>query len=134
MEFQDYDIHFYTSTNGSFEKGGVITQWGDNMIKSVTKYGIEAEPGPKLKNWVKEAGFVNVTEKVFPFPVGTWPKDKRLKEIGAFNLISVLDNLEGMTTRAFVASLGWTPEEVKVLCAKMRTVLNDKTARIQHNF
>jgi hypothetical protein len=100
----------------------------------VSKYGIEAEPGPKLEDWVKEAGFVNVVCKVFPLPMGTWPKDKRLKEIGAFNLISVLDNLEGMSLRAFVAAHGWTPEEVKVLCAQVRNVLKEKTARIQHNF
>jgi hypothetical protein len=134
VEFQDYDIQFYSSTNGTYERTGPIGQWASNMINSVTKFGIEAEPGPKLENWVKEAGFVNVVAKVFPLPLGTWPKDKRLKEIGAFNLISVLDNLEGVTLKAFSAALGWTPDEVKVLCAQMRNVLKDKTSRIQHNF
>jgi hypothetical protein len=100
----------------------------------VTKFGIEAEPGPKLEQWAKDAGFVNVVSKAFPLPMGTWPKDKRLKEIGAFNLISVLDNLEGITLRALTASLGWSADEVRVLCAQVRGVLKDKSARIQHNY
>jgi hypothetical protein len=134
VEFQDYDLNFYTSTNGTYKKDGPFHLWVQKVIESVAKYGIEAEPGPKLEDWVKEAGFQNVVCKVFPFPMGTWPKDKRLKEIGAFNLISVLDNLEGMSLRAFVNAHGWTPDEVKVLCAQVRSALKEKTARIQHNF
>ena len=33
-------------------------------------------PGPELKVWAKQAGYVNITEKVVPVPIGTWPKDK----------------------------------------------------------
>lgn len=134
VEFQDYDLHYYTSTNGTFEKDGPMMQWAKHIAASVEKYGIEPSPGGKLEQWVKDAGFVNVVAKVLPVPMGTWPKDKRLKEIGAFNLISVLDNLEGITLRALQASLGWSADEVKVLCAQVRAVLKDKSARIQHNF
>lgn len=83
---------------------------------------------------VKDAGFVNVTAKIFPFPVGTWPKDKTLKEIGAFNLIQFLDNLEGVSLRIWAAAYGWTAEEVKVLCAKVRPALKNPRLRLQHNY
>lgn len=35
-------------------------------------------PGPNLKKWAKEAGYVNVTEEIVPLPIGIWPRDKRL--------------------------------------------------------
>lgn len=83
---------------------------------------------------MKEAGYVNVQAKTLPFPVGTWPKDKKLKEVGAFNLISFLDNLEGMTMRIYTTAWGWAPEEVKVLCAQLRKEFKNPRMRIQHNF
>lgn len=99
----------------------------------MSSFGIEPAPGPKLEDWLRDAGFVNISTKVLPLPMGTWPKDKRLKEIGAFNLISTLDNLEGMSVKPLRAS-GWTLDEVSVLCAQVRTELKDKAARIQHNY
>lgn len=89
---------------------------------------------PQIENWVKEAGFVNVHAKTLPFPVGTWPKDKKLKEVGAFNLISFLDNLEGMTLRLYTNAWGWQPEEIKVLCAQLRKEFKNPKMRFQHNF
>jgi hypothetical protein len=35
-------------------------------------------PGPELKKWAEEAGYVNVTETIVPLPIGLWPRDKRL--------------------------------------------------------
>ena len=38
----------------------------------------EYSPGPGLKKWAEEAGYVNVTEKIVPLAIGMWPKDKKL--------------------------------------------------------
>ena len=39
-------------------------------------------PGPKLGGYLKERGFVDVVEKKFVLPVGTWPADKQLVSSG----------------------------------------------------
>ncbi|KAF2258124.1 S-adenosyl-L-methionine-dependent methyltransferase [Lojkania enalia] len=134
VEFQDFDTRFYTSSGGEFNSESIIAEWADKLADGVRKFGIEPDPGPRIEGWVKEAGFANVVAKTLPFPVGTWPKDKRLKEIGAFNLIMFLDNLEGITMRTFTNAHGWTPEEVKVICAKLRPAFKNPKMRIQHNF
>ena len=36
------------------------------------------KPGPSLKKWAEEAGYVNITEDILPVPMGLWPKDKKL--------------------------------------------------------
>ncbi|KAF2181082.1 S-adenosyl-L-methionine-dependent methyltransferase [Zopfia rhizophila CBS 207.26] len=134
VEFQDFDLIFYTSSNGEFKKGDPIDAWISRIASGLEKFGLEPHPGPKLENWVKEAGFINIEAKTLPIPTGTWPKDKKLKEIGAFDLIQFLDNLEGLTLRIYAAAYGWTPEEVKVLCAQLRKDFNNPKNRIQHNF
>jgi len=38
----------------------------------------EYAPGPELKKWAEEAGYINVREEIIPLPIGIWPRDKRL--------------------------------------------------------
>jgi hypothetical protein len=38
----------------------------------------EFAPGPGLKKWAEDAGYVNVTEIIIPLPIGTWPMDKKM--------------------------------------------------------
>lgn len=134
VEFQDFDTHWYTSTNGTFTKDSLIGEWSSKIREGLRKFGVEPDPGPHLETWVKEAGFVNVTSQTNAFPMGTWPKDRTLKEIGAFNLISFLDNLEGISLRLYEHAWGWSPEEIKILCAKLRPELKDPKKRMQHNY
>jgi hypothetical protein len=77
-EWQEFDTRLYTSTNGEYTKDTIIGQWADKLADGVRKFGVEPDPGPQVENWVKEAGFINVTAKTLPFPIGTWPKDKTL--------------------------------------------------------
>ncbi|KAF2649012.1 S-adenosyl-L-methionine-dependent methyltransferase [Lophiostoma macrostomum CBS 122681] len=132
-EFQDFDDRFYT-TSGDFTTDNIVGQWSTMLREGVKKLGLEANPGPQLEGWMKDAGFINVSAKCLPLPVGTWPKDKRLKEIGAFNLIQYLDNLEGINLRLMSIAYGWSADEIKVYCAKLRSAFKNPKLRIQHNY
>lgn len=50
------------------------------------------------------------------------------KEIGLFNLVQAIDSLEAFSMRLFTQVLHWSPEEVQVLCAKVRTELKNKSS------
>ncbi|KAF1953810.1 S-adenosyl-L-methionine-dependent methyltransferase [Byssothecium circinans] len=134
VEFQDFDLRFYTTTNGEFTQDTSYATWSRRIAEGVRKFGVEPDPGPQLESWVRAAGFINVESRILPFPVGTWPKDKKLKEMGAFNLISYLDNLEGLSLRIYTTALGWQPEEVRVLCSQVRKDFKNPRMRSQHNF
>ncbi|GJC86677.1 putative methyltransferase tdiE [Colletotrichum liriopes] len=87
----------------------------------------EANPGPQLETWVREAGdFVNITHQKFKIPIGDWPKDPHYKECGLINLMQILDGLEAFTLRLFTGVLGWTKEEVFVLLAEVRRELKSR--------
>jgi hypothetical protein len=77
VEFQDFDMKFYTIT-GEWKPGCAAERWAEECVAGIKTIGREPEPGPKLERFIKEAGFVNVTEKVLAVPVGTWPKDRKL--------------------------------------------------------
>jgi hypothetical protein len=68
--------------------GSLIFQAGDNIGKTYrTAYSI--------KEWMEEAGFVNVVEKKYKFPIGRWPADPRMKELGMWFRAYFEDGMEG---------------------------------------
>ena len=77
VEFQDFDMRFY-STDGTFAPDCSANEWCNEIILALETMDREAEPGPKLENWVRDAGFINVNHQCLPIPVGLWPKDKRM--------------------------------------------------------
>ncbi|KAF2009447.1 S-adenosyl-L-methionine-dependent methyltransferase [Aaosphaeria arxii CBS 175.79] len=134
VEFQDFDCSFYSSAGSDYTPDSPFAQWVEKTTSGLRKFGVETDPGPKIEGWVKDAGFVNVEVKVLPMPIGPWAKDKTLKEIGAFNLIQLLDNIEGMTLRIMETAWGWSAAEIKVFCAQVRAQLKNPRLRLQHNY
>lgn len=77
-------------------------------------YGIEC--GRRLKKTFKiaeemagmitSAGFVDVVEKRFKWPIGPWSSDPRLKEIGRWNLLNWEEGMEGWVIAPYTRVLG----------------------------
>jgi hypothetical protein len=74
----------------------------------------------KMKCQIEEAGFVDVEERKYKWPIGTWPKDPKMKELGAWTRAHLNAGLEGWTLRVLTGLLGWSREEVLAYCAGMR--------------
>lgn len=55
---------------------------------------------------MEDAGFINVTQKEYKVPSGPWPKDPRMKDIGKYNLLNMLEAIEGFTIALFTRVLG----------------------------
>jgi hypothetical protein len=57
------------------------------------------------KSYFEEVGFVDIVEKQFTCPIGTWAKGPRMKIIGAWTKEDVLIELHGWNTA--VLTRGW---------------------------
>ena len=66
------------------------------------------------------AGFVDVEEHVLKLPVGMWPKNKRLKNVGLFEMVNMDEGLEGLSMMLFTRVLKWTPEQVQLFLMDVR--------------
>ncbi|KAK5046726.1 hypothetical protein LTR84_007487 [Exophiala bonariae] len=133
VEFQDFEMRWYTNS-GVFKPGSPLDQWCTEIIEGVKSIGMEPEPGPKLEGWVRDAGFTKIKHQLFAIPTGTWPKYKKLKEIGAFDLVQFLDGMENISMRVLTSLRGYTQEEVMVLLAKLKNDLRNPRLQVQHNF
>lgn len=133
IELQEINMTFST-VGGGFKKNCFADRWTHNVMDGLRTLGMEPEPGPQLEEWVRGAGFTHISATRSPLPLGPWPKDKNLKEVGAFNLLQFRDGLEAMSLRVFTKVHGWTLAEVQVLLAKVRKDLVNPRIQMQHDY
>lgn len=86
-----------------------------------TIMGAPLDACTRYKDYMIEAGFENVTEVKIKLPSAPWPRDKRLKLIGAFEMHGLLRGLSGMSLRMFSRAFGWSVQEIESFLTKVRT-------------
>ncbi len=64
--------------------------------------GRSCSVGREYKGLLKDAGFVDVVETVYKWPINRWPKDKKMKEIGEFALFLASSFLPGRLLQILV--------------------------------
>ena len=101
----------------------IIFKWKDVFVQVGPKTGRSFEVIEKRDGWLKDAGFPNIVKKKFQLPLGDWPADPKLKEIGKFNLAHMNLGLDGHARYICETVLGWKPDEVTVLVARVRKAL-----------
>ena len=106
--------------DGSVPKDSHFQAMSDTLKIACERFGTPVDDPTRWKGWFQDAGFQNVTENIFKLPCGPWPRDNRLKLIGAWEQHNLLNNLEGMTMRLFHKGLGWTEDEILVFSAMLR--------------
>jgi Methyltransferase domain len=68
--------------------GTTIKEWSDGMVEASKKINMAFDNPYHWKEWVEEAGFINITEPPIALPVNTWPKDPKMKETGSGSILT----------------------------------------------
>lgn len=126
VEIQDINFPALCDDD-SFNEKQAFYKWNQLMIESAAKAGRPLTPCPSYKTWMIEAGFEDVQEVVYKWPINQWPKDRRHKELGAWMLMNVLEGLQGFSLALMTRVLGMSREEVEVFLVDVRNSIKDKS-------
>ena len=131
VECQELDVDA-RSDDSSFPDDSAILRWCANQETAAQKAGVTLRIyGDVLEQQMRAAGFINVVVRKFKIPIGVWPADEKMREVGCAQLITMLEGLEGLTIAFWVGMLGWKPEEVSVFLAMVR---NEFKSRKVHSY
>ncbi|KAL2005366.1 hypothetical protein VTN00DRAFT_2577 [Thermoascus crustaceus] len=125
VEFQDFDATCRSEDGTTV--GAAIEDYYRLIIDGFESQGYDTRPGPKLEGWFRDAGFVDVKAEKIRLPLGTWPKDKRFKTIGAWNLMQVESGFEAAAMALLTRFHGWSTDEVKILAARTLKDARDRS-------
>lgn len=90
------------------------------------KIGIDIDVAPKFKGYLEDAGYESVQEEIFDLPIGDWPQDRRLKEIGRYQRFQMIQGLGAIGTALLTRVGGWNKPQVEVFLAGVRREANSR--------
>ncbi len=71
----------------------VVQKWLGFVAKGLAVLGPDLLGAVKHSQYLKDAGFVNIQERVLKIPIGIWPKNSTLKMIGLYGRMMIYDGL-----------------------------------------
>ncbi|KAJ4150185.1 hypothetical protein LMH87_010948 [Akanthomyces muscarius] len=105
-------------------RGTAVEQWYNLILQGALTAGRDMSRPERYARWCEDTGFVNVTERRFPFPSnGLWPKDATMKKIGKY-FMKIQIGLVGSLNK-FVRLAGLSVEEAASLEARAKEDLRD---------
>ena len=133
VELQEFTNILY-STDGALEEDNPLALMIGGLAAACEKIERTFRPTPFLKGWVEEAGFINVEQQTMQVPIGSWPKDPKLKEIGTWMSYSFVKGFDALTAVLFRDVLGWHREELGALEEKVKQAAQQSHAHIYMSF
>jgi len=114
------------SEDGTVTPDHPFGRWGDLIFQAGDAIGKTYRTAYSTKKWMEDAGFINVVEKDYKFPVGRWPADTRMKELGMWFRAYFEDGMEGYAMALLTRVLKWEYAEAQVFFAHLRAAFKDK--------
>lgn len=133
VEFQE-PLAQCESDDGSMDMAQDLIRWQALCNEGAKQFGKDIRAGDSLKQRMLDAGFVDVQEKVVKVPLGPWPKDARMKEIGRYQREHMSMGVESYTLGLLGKVLGWSDDECRVMIAKCVGDIRNKAVHIYIRF
>lgn len=111
-EFQE-QMPIVSSQDGT-TRCSASEEFGDALQKGIRSIGRDLSRITRMKDLLTKNGFVDVEEHILLYPVGIWPKDLKMKELGRLGGQNMADLVKGPLVKSLLAG-GKTEKQVMEL-------------------
>ncbi|KAL6408483.1 methyltransferase [Ilyonectria robusta] len=124
LELMDI-IYPLESDDGTLKEEHPSYKWSVLLQEGFAGGGHPLNTALSYKDWLPEAGFVDVVEVKEKWPLNTWAKDPKYKQIGQWTHENGMLALEPLSLAIFTrpksaGGLGWNVEELQLLLSGVR--------------
>jgi len=106
--------------------GTALESWLELTMSAAVKLGRNWTCGAYYKQYMEDAGFVDVVERHFQWPMNTWPKGKHMKTLGIYWQADMLKGLEALSMAVLTRGAGLTKEQVLELTTEVTKNIFDR--------
>jgi hypothetical protein len=124
LELQEI-YHFPQCHDGSMPADHIVSRFWNLVSEGLAVLGVNFRATLTLADKVREAGFVNVKERIFHVPIGVWPRNKVLKMVGLYWRTILIDGLQPIALGPLTRGLKWSRAEVELFLIEVRKAYFD---------
>jgi SAM-dependent methyltransferase len=106
--------------------GQPLAKWTAELCRAAEQLGRPVTNSRHYGQWMQEAGFLDVVERHFYWPLNTWPRGKKEKLVGLWAQHNLLGGVEAMSMALLTRGLKWSRSQVEVLLAGVRRDLRNR--------
>ena len=99
--------------------------WGKTVVDMGERFGKSFTIWNESKERMERAGYVDVVEVHYKWPINGWSSDHKLKNIGRWNQLRLHEGVEGYMLRLLTQIGGWSLARAQVFLAEMRRELKN---------
>jgi hypothetical protein len=112
--------------DGSMLLDHPVAQYWGLVSDGLDGLGVDSDATLLLADMMRDAGFVNVTTRIFYVPIGKWPKNKTLKLVGSYWRAILLDGAQPIALGPMTRGLKWSREQVEMQLVEVRRAYMDE--------
>ncbi|KAL2064371.1 hypothetical protein VTL71DRAFT_4865 [Oculimacula yallundae] len=124
FEFQDPCFPMLCDDNSL--EGTSLQEWNSLMVESMSRMGRNLKDSQNWGQYMKDAGFIDITETRVYVPVNPWARGKKAKLLGSISYQNLSEGIASLSTAAFTRILGWDQARLEVFLAQVREDLGNK--------
>ena len=102
-----------------------IAEYWSLINQGLSVLGVDISATLSLASLMAEAGFVNISTRIFHVPIGIWPKNKVLKMVGLYWRTILIDGLQPIALGPMTRGLKFTKDEVDAWLVEVRKAYMD---------
>ena len=129
IEIQEL-LHDPKCDDGSMPDGWPLSEYFKLVRAGLAVMGTNMEDSLRQCTGMSRYGFTNVQHEILKLPIGTWPKNKILKQVGMYARTGIEAGLEAMALGPLCRGLGKEKEEVENLCMEVRRALEEGHGKV----
>ncbi|KAL2005345.1 hypothetical protein VTN00DRAFT_2556 [Thermoascus crustaceus] len=129
FEFQSAEGDLFPNDETGYKAKHTL-QLAAQVREASAKFGKSFMKIHEWKKMMEKVGFVDVRKVEYKLPIGRWPKDPKLKEIGKYQQVQQIQAVDAYAFALFSRVLGWSQPEIQVMCAHVRNELKDPSIHL----
>ncbi|KAG7122051.1 Secondary metabolism regulator LAE1 like protein [Verticillium longisporum] len=108
-------------------QGTRLKEWTSHMITAADRAKRSISVANRFQQMMEDEGFVDIVVTRKKWPTNPWTRDKKYKELGAWALLGLQDDLDAISMALFTRELGWSSNETTVYLAEVRKDLQNRS-------
>ncbi|KAI5845348.1 S-adenosyl-L-methionine-dependent methyltransferase [Tricharina praecox] len=134
VELAEVGLNELLSDDGTLLDGDPAKRCVDLLTQAMELIGRPAPTVASMRANLETAGFVDIHVCAYKQPFGPWPKDKRLKHVGAMALLMLQTGIEAYVMASFSRILGMEQEEAAKLCQEAYASCSNRKNHFYNHF
>lgn len=121
-----HDMMFNIDSDDLTHRGTGIHKWSHLALAGAAAKGRDMEVARKYKDYMIEAGFVDVTEIKFKLPGNGWPTKQPEQTIGKYTVVSGTEVIKTISDRLLGEGLGLPEDVLRPIIAEAQKDVSDE--------